>query len=38
MFLIAALLAGVTVASLAGHGGLELTRDDGGIARSARSA
>jgi hypothetical protein len=35
MFLIAAVLAGVTVASLAGHGGLELTRDDGGIARSA---
>ena len=33
--LIAAVFAGVTLSSLAGWGGLELARDDGGIARSA---
>ena len=35
MFLIAALLVGVTIASLAGYSVLALARDDGSIARSA---
>lgn len=34
MYLIAAVFTGVTLTSLAGWGGLELARDDGGIARS----
>ena len=34
MYLITLLFAGVTVVSLVGHGGIELARHDGGIARS----
>jgi Concanavalin A-like lectin/glucanases superfamily len=35
MFAVAVVLAGVTIAALAGHAGPDLARDDGGVARSA---
>ena len=35
LYLIAAVFTGVTVMALIGQGGLELARDDGGVARSA---